>query len=515
MLEGRELRELNISDVLPNRFQPRLKFEQESLDQLAESISKFGVIEPVVVRPVGNKFEIVAGERRYKASKLASKSTIPAIVINLSDKDSEELALLENVQRKALNPIEEAVSYKRILDAGYINREELAKKIGKSQTEIFNKIRLLSLSDEVQSYLLNGKISERHARSLLKIENLDNQTEMLHRIVNERLTVKQTDREIRKILENNEIKVDNVEVLSFEERGNEKMDIDKIMREAQDINQVPQETTANMPDLMAKNNDVQSEPIVRNDISENNVNISDDNKFIGQPPIDVTPSPQVQVENDNFNNVFNGPLNVDSSNLPFNEPVQPVAPEPMPTVDPVNMAAPAFEAGLNPSSQQEISNAVSNAFNNYNTSNETSLPGIVENSKFINVPDTNILQDNVTGENATSNVIQSGVTPEPMTAVDSVQPVAPEPMPTVDPIQPVAPEPMPTVDPIQPVAPEPMPTVDPVQPVAPEPMPTNDFSKIVQMLRDCANQIEKNGHFVNMDELDLGNQYRVTITIDK
>ena len=185
--------------------------------------------------------------------------------------------------------------------------------------------------------------------------------------------------------------------------------------------------------------------------------------------------------------MFNGPLNVDSSNLPFNEPVQPVAPEPMPTVNSVNMAAPALENGLNPSSQQEISNAVSNAFNNYNTGGETNLPGLEENSKFINVPDTNILQDNVTSENITSGVIQSGVAPEPMPTLDSVQPVAPEPMPAVD----------------------------PVQPVAPEPMSTNDFSKIVQMLRDCANQIEKNGHFVNMDELDLGNQYRVTITIDK
>ena len=157
MLGDTELRILNISDILPNRFQPRLKFEQDSLEQLAVSISKFGVIEPIVVRPVGKKFEIIAGERRYKASKLASKSTIPAIIINLSDKDSEELALLENVQRQSLNPIEEAVSYKRILDLGYITREELAKKIGKPQVLIFNKIKLLSLSDEVQSYLLNGR----------------------------------------------------------------------------------------------------------------------------------------------------------------------------------------------------------------------------------------------------------------------------------------------------------------------------------------------------------------------
>ena len=248
------LQVLDINSVLPNRFQPRIRFENDSLEQLAESINKFGVIEPIVVRPVGNKYEIIAGERRYKASKLASKSTIPAVVVNLSDKDSEEIALLENVQRQNLNPIEEAVSYKRILDNGYISKEELAKKIGKPQTVIFNKIKLLSLADEVQSYLLNNKISERHARSLLNVNNLSDQVELLHRIVNERLTVKQTDKEIKKILEYNKDSSstdEKIENLFDNESGDSSMDIDKIMREAKDINSFNTSQNESIPNLMS------------------------------------------------------------------------------------------------------------------------------------------------------------------------------------------------------------------------------------------------------------------------
>jgi len=228
-MQAGELVYLKISDILPNRFQPRIKFDDESLNQLAISIARFGVIEPIVVRPTGKKYEIIAGERRFKASKLAGISTIPCMVVSLSDKDSEELALLENVQRKALSPIEEAVSYKKILDSGYITRDELSKKIGKPQSLIFGKIKLLELSDEVQNYLLNNKISERHARSLLQLGSLSEQNEMLHRIVNERLTVKATDREIDKILKNKrKIKVsdDDTETLFDDERGKDKMDID-------------------------------------------------------------------------------------------------------------------------------------------------------------------------------------------------------------------------------------------------------------------------------------------------
>ena len=166
----RRVVDLDINDVLPNRFQPRIKFNEISIQELSDSIKKYGVIQPIVVRKIGDKYEIIAGERRYKASVMAGKTTIPAIISDLNDKDSVEIALIENVQREDLTPIEKAISYRKILDMGYMNQEELAEKIGKSQSAIADTLRLLTLSEEVQEALLEVKISERHARSLLKLK---------------------------------------------------------------------------------------------------------------------------------------------------------------------------------------------------------------------------------------------------------------------------------------------------------------------------------------------------------
>lgn len=192
--------DLNIQDVLPNRFQPRIKFNEEAIIELSKSIKEHGVIQPIVVRPIGDKFEIIAGERRYKASCMAELKTIPAIITDLNDKDSAEVALIENVQRENLTPIEEAISYKKILDMGYITQDALATKLGKTQSTVANKLRLLNLDDEVQEALLKEKISERHARSLLKLTDKEKQKEMLNRIITERLTVRRADEEIDKML---------------------------------------------------------------------------------------------------------------------------------------------------------------------------------------------------------------------------------------------------------------------------------------------------------------------------
>lgn len=197
---GKKVVELNIQDVLPNRFQPRIKFNEDAINELSKSIKEHGVIQPIVVRPIGDKFEIIAGERRYKASCMAELKTIPAIITDLNDKDSAEVALIENVQRENLTPIEEAISYKKILDMGYITQDALASKLGKTQSTVANKLRLLNLDDDVQEALLNEKISERHARSLLKLQNKEQQKQLLNKIINERLTVRRADEEIEKIL---------------------------------------------------------------------------------------------------------------------------------------------------------------------------------------------------------------------------------------------------------------------------------------------------------------------------
>ena len=193
------VQQINVEDIIPNRFQPRLTFDEKALQELSDSIKVHGVIQPLVLRKVGNKYEIIAGERRYKASCMAGLKQVPAIVRDLSDDESAEVALIENVQRKNLTSIEEAQSYKTLLDRGYMTQDELAQKIGVSQSTIANKMRLLNLCDEVQDALLNEKISERHARSLLQLSNPDDQKNMLNRIIKERLTVKQLDTEIKKL----------------------------------------------------------------------------------------------------------------------------------------------------------------------------------------------------------------------------------------------------------------------------------------------------------------------------
>lgn len=191
--------QIPIEDIIPNRFQPRLSFDDTSLKELADSIKQHGIIQPLVLRRVADKYEIIAGERRYKAAMMAGLTSVPAIITELDDNASAEVAIVENVQRKDLTAIEEAKSYKALLDKGYMTQDDLAKKMGLSQAAISNKLRLLSLDEAVQDAILNEKISERHARSLLKIKDLEEQRKMLNRVITERLTVRQLEEEIKKM----------------------------------------------------------------------------------------------------------------------------------------------------------------------------------------------------------------------------------------------------------------------------------------------------------------------------
>ena len=194
-----EVVQLYLDDIIPNRFQPREIFDEKALKELAVSIKEHGVIQPIIVRSVNGKYEIIAGERRYKASALAGMTKIPAIIRDLDDKESSKVALLENLQRKNLNPIEEARTYQKILEIDEMTQEELAKTMGKSQSAVANKIRLLSLPEEIQEALLKEQISERHARTLLNIPDAKKQKEMLKKVIDNKMSVRLLEDEIKSL----------------------------------------------------------------------------------------------------------------------------------------------------------------------------------------------------------------------------------------------------------------------------------------------------------------------------
>ncbi len=201
----KEIFDIYLKDIMPNRFQPREVFDETALKELSDSIKEHGVIQPILVRKVGDKYELIAGERRFRASELAGKETIPAIVTVMDDKEAAKVALIENLQRKDLSPIEEAKTYQTILRLDNMTQEELAKNLGKSQSAIANKLRLLNLDDKVQTALLNGEISERHARSLLNLPDKEKQQQMVDKIIQNRMTVRQLDEEISMITGRNVI----------------------------------------------------------------------------------------------------------------------------------------------------------------------------------------------------------------------------------------------------------------------------------------------------------------------
>lgn len=207
----KEVLQVPVEDLIPNRYQPRLDFDEKALDELSKSIKEHGVIQPLIVRQVGDKYEIIAGERRYKASTMAGLERVPVVVENYDDKTSAEVALVENVQRKDLTAIEEAKSYKNLIDKNGLTQEEVAKKMGLSQSAVANKLRLLNLSDEVQDALHKNKISERHARALLQVDDKLEQTKWLSRILSERLTVRQLDTLLKEKVKESEKEDNNMD----------------------------------------------------------------------------------------------------------------------------------------------------------------------------------------------------------------------------------------------------------------------------------------------------------------
>lgn len=191
--EDESIINIEIGLIEPNQHQPRQEFERKALDELRDSIVQYGIIQPIVVRKKGDKYEIIAGERRWRAAKEAKLKEIPCIIREVGDKDAMKLALIENIQREDLNPIEEAYAFKGLLEDYNLTQEELGKAIGKSRSYIANSIRLLNLDDKIIDYIAEGKLSRGHGRALLSIDDEEEQQNFAESIINDKLNVRETE----------------------------------------------------------------------------------------------------------------------------------------------------------------------------------------------------------------------------------------------------------------------------------------------------------------------------------
>lgn len=534
--------DLDLNDILPNRFQPRIKFSEDAIIELSESIKEHGVIQPVVVRPIGDKYEIIAGERRYKASVLAGKDTIPAIITNLNDKESAEVALIENVQRRDLSAIEEAISYKKILDMGYLTQEQLAIKLGKSQSTVANKVRLLNLCDEVQEALMEDKISERHARSLLKLSTTEKQKLMLDKIIKDRLTVRKTDEEIDKM---NSYMTDSIEEPKTEYNDNAFspinpgfVDVEKIENQAQEINQ--QKTEVDFGALLRSESSTPIEPSIQvvdpfagaipapriSELSEMPVTPIVEDMPAFEMPNTAAPIPM-------FDNIVNSDSMLEPQTFEAPEPVVPT---------------PAIE-GTKPFSfadllapQGQVS-SVASVDQNVTTVDPFAVPFSTVNEESMAQPMTGQQYENP------GPIVEEAPTPVmPAFEVPSIAPIE-QRIPTT----PILEESLPSSF-ITEVAEEknepkiiPVPTeaeidnatgdllnnntvpaevrpiiitdytkqYDPVLPESRQKIERIDFKQIINLIRDVNNTIEKCGYTIETEEYDLGETYQVIFKINK
>ena len=191
---------VKITKVEPNREQPRKNFDEDALQELADSIKQFGLLQPILVQDRGDYYEIIAGERRWRAAKLAGLKEVPVIIKNYSNQEIVEISLIENIQREDLNPIEEALAYKRLLNEFNLKQDEVAERVSKSRTAVTNSMRLLKLCDGVQQMIIDDMISTGHARALIPIEDPEQQLQLAQKIFDEKLSVRDVEKLVKSIL---------------------------------------------------------------------------------------------------------------------------------------------------------------------------------------------------------------------------------------------------------------------------------------------------------------------------
>ena len=195
---------MDIKKVEPNREQPRKNFDEDALIELSESIKQFGVLQPLLVQDKKGYYEIIAGERRWRAAKLAGLKEVPVIIKDLTDQEVVEISLIENIQRENLNPIEEAIAYKRLLTEFNLKQDEVAERVSKSRTAVTNSMRLLKLNEKVQQMVIDDMLSTGHARALLGIDDHEKQYQTAQKIFDEKLSVRETEKLVKKIQQEKE-----------------------------------------------------------------------------------------------------------------------------------------------------------------------------------------------------------------------------------------------------------------------------------------------------------------------
>ena len=213
VIPGEQMMKINM--VEPNRDQPRKNFEEDALLELADSIKQFGVLQPLLVRKQKDYYEIIAGERRWRAAKMAGMKEVPVIVKKFTEQEIVEIGLIENIQREDLNPIEEAMAYKRLMEEFGLKQDEIAERVSKSRTAVTNSMRLLKLDDRVQQMIIEDMISTGHARALLAIEDKDQQYELANMIFDEKLSVRDVEKLVKSLKNPKKVKEKKVVENSF------------------------------------------------------------------------------------------------------------------------------------------------------------------------------------------------------------------------------------------------------------------------------------------------------------
>jgi len=358
MSDERKIENIPIYKIIPNIYQPRLKFDEDSILELAKTIESRGIIQPLILRKVENSYEIIDGERRYKAAKKANLKSVPAIVLEIDDKEAAELILIENMQKQIFSPIEEANAYQQIMLLNKFNIDELSIKLGIDKKTIENKLKLLTLPQNIQESLLNNKISEGHARVLMKIKSKEKQEELFNKVIKERMTVKTLEDLINKDNgkidkpENNKQKdkinlneLNNKYFLKKEEKN--KMEEDKMDNTQLNFNQynnlLKEQTNIELAPLTKPEPIIESEEKTNNEFFPSleeqplNLNVPINNQFempsIEQPMQSFAPQMAPTMEVPQMP-MMNDPVEMPQFEMPsMEQPMQPFAPQMAPTME--------------------------------------------------------------------------------------------------------------------------------------------------------------------------------------